>query len=902
MNHTFDFLGSTNLIDNDLSKRNFQMSNFSLQCWIKTSTSGEILSKTSKDISFSLGVNAQGNVTFSVVTETETRTIIASNVSVIDDHWYHITAIKTTNFLELYINNHTLAIENNTNVIKMIHNAETFFIGGSSEENFFKGIISQVAVWNKALLGNEVSNITQETDITRTDGLITIIDLIKHALDSIFPENLGLTVTIKVENTSFEPLILKEQTNYSSTIPNRIEVGSSATIFLHSKVFSVINEEIRYENSSGSTLITIRKSLDKFNTIIAVVSYKDLVDDLEIKKNETFISEAVLNIGENMVVVNMRNLHNFLNGLRGHLKCDQIQTPGGNLIDEIEYNKASQVFNRRFQLKPFAIIYCESTEDVQRVYKDAIANNLPIRVRSGGHDHEAECSGTDVILIDLSRINHVEVSHNKKFARIGPGNRFKDLTPKLALEDVMLPHGTCATVGVAGFTFGGGWGPWTRKQGMNCEGLLGVTIVLGNGKIKKIQTDGTKIPKLLWALKGGGGMSYGIVTELQQKVFPLPKKLIKFELEWNPYDKKKPWIFEEKDITPVATKIILEMWEKVIINKNDAYSGGDDFQNEQLIGTNLKVSGKHLKGNPKDFKPENEIHNAIMYGYWQGTEASLKLFVKSCFANDLPEELRIVGKGGQRLDYAADGLMSGWDRESFSTIKRTIKLENHDTTSENEASTTTKMHEATYDKVYKIRKLLSENSVSDIVNKLFELGSTKKPIPPDLDAPAPHKITSRFANQGGLGENGINQLISSLTSKLILDKNRAKGLFTYITLGAIVGKFYDDMSPEDKNKSAFPYKDKAYTIQYQTWWNTELLQKEKEEDNYVYRQTNRALDWMQVCRDYEIENSGGAFISFKDASIPTETYFAQNYQALKDIKDLYSEDPLNHFRTRKTII
>ena len=87
-----------------------------------------------------------------------------------------------------------------------------------------------------------------------------------------------------------------------------------------------------------------------------------------------------------------------------------------NLVNEIEYNKASQVFNRRFQKKPFAIIYCESTEDVQRVYKDAIANNLPIRVRSGGHDHEAECTGTNVILLDMTRINHVIVSHNKKYA------------------------------------------------------------------------------------------------------------------------------------------------------------------------------------------------------------------------------------------------------------------------------------------------------------------------------------------------------------------------------------------------------------------------------------------------------------------------------------------------------
>ncbi|QHI35056.1 6-hydroxy-D-nicotine oxidase [Kordia antarctica] len=896
MNHTFEFLGSTNLIDNDLSKTDFQTSDFSLQCWIKTERSGEILSKSSKNTSFSLHINEQGNVVFSVKTATETQNSIATNVSVLDENWYHITAVKTTAFLYLYINDLALQIENSTKTLKTGTKEELFSIGGSSEENLFQGIISQVAIWNKALLENEVSKIIQETDITNTDGLLKIYDFV----DGYIPlDKFKLSVTLKIKNTSFEALELTDLVMTDVNIPSRINVDEEVTIRLESGAFPVINAAFQYKNRSGSTLITVKKNLDRFNTSIITLSDKDLVDDLAIKENETFISKAELNIGENMIVVNMRNLYNFLNGLRGYLKCDQIQTPGGNLLDEIEYNKASQVFNRRFQPKPFAIIYCESTEDVQRVYKDAIANNLPIRVRSGGHDHEAECSGTDVILLDLSRINHVEVSHNKKFARIGPGNRFKDLTPQLADEGVMIPHGTCATVGVAGFTFGGGWGPWTRKHGMNCEGLVGATVVLGNGEIVKLQTDYTDKEDLLWALKGGGGMSYGIVTELQLEVFPLPEELIKFELEWNPYDENDPSILHEN----TRTKNVLQAWENVIMNKDIPTS--DEFTNDQLIGTNLKISGKHLQGDLDDFKPENEIHNCIMYGYWQGTEKSLLAFVKTSFMIAMPEELRLIGKGGQRLNYADDGLMSAWDRESFSTIKRKIKFGQEDRAmTENDAPMSIQTQEETYDKVYKINEILLTSNGLDTASKTetFTPVSNKKPLPPDLDAPAPHKITSRFADKGGLGDVGANQLIRSLTSKLILDDSRKLGLFTYITLGAMVGEYYDNMSEEAKARSAFPYKDKAYTIQYQTWWNTELIQKEQEQNNEVYNRTNRALDWMQVCRDYKIENSGGSFISFKDASIPTETYFAENYQALKDVKKTYSEDPLNHFRTRKTII
>lgn len=900
MSYTLTFSGDTNLIDKDLTNNNFQNSDFTLQCWIQTESAGEILSKQTEETSFSLKVNAKGNLVFSVVADGTLRSITASNCSVLNNEWYHVTAVKTENFLELYINDLSLAFINDSEIVQT--NSTSDFTIGGNQNNFFNGTISQVALWKKALLANEVSTIREEEDVTDTDDLITIIAFIKKEIDSMFPRNLGLEVHLKIRNTSYETLTLKNAKNYPSHIPTTIPVDEEVAITLtSSSITSVIKRELCYENKSGSSTIFIRKNLNRFDTIISVVSEKDLVDDLAIKENLPLVACAELVIGENMVVVNTRNLYNFLNGLRGHLKCDQIQTPGGNLIDEIEYNKASQVFNRRFQLKPFAIVYCESTEDVQRVYKDAIANNLPIRVRSGGHDHEGECSGTDVILLDMTRINHVEVSHNKKFARIGPGIRFKDLTPQLAFNEVMIPHGTCATVGVAGFTFGGGWGPWTRKHGMNCEGLVGATVVLGNGEIVQLKTDYSDKKDLLWALKGGGGMSYGIVTELQLEVFPLPNKLIKYELEWNPYEEDNPSKIDyEKENK--YTKPIIEAWQNVIINKGNAYSG-EDFTNDQLIGTNLKVSGKYLEGNPDDFIPEEAIHNCIMYGYWQGTEKSLLSFVDHCFTGEAkPYELRLIGKGGQRLNYADDGLMSAWDRQSYSAIKRTIKLASYDTSAKNNTGNTINTNEATYDKVYKIGEVSAKNSNMDTATELFQLSSIKKPLPPDLDAPAPHKITCRLAYKGGLDAKGINQLISSLTSKLILPDNRSLGLFNYITLGAIVGEYYDKLSAEAKKRSAFPYKNSAYTIQYQTWWNTELLQKEEEQDNKVYNRTNRALDWMQVCRDYEIENSGGSFISFKDASIPTETYFGDNYGHLIEVKKKYSKDPKNHFRTRKTII
>ena len=85
-----------------------------------------------------------------------------------------------------------------------------------------------------------------------------------------------------------------------------------------------------------------------------------------------------------------------------------------------KYYKNARLFNRRLDRNPFIIVYCESAKDVQTTYKTAIKNDLPIRVRGGGHDHEGESSGTDTVLIDLSKMNTVDVDPDTGIAKIGP--------------------------------------------------------------------------------------------------------------------------------------------------------------------------------------------------------------------------------------------------------------------------------------------------------------------------------------------------------------------------------------------------------------------------------------------------------------------------------------------------
>ncbi len=157
------------------------------------------------------------------------------------------------------------------------------------------------------------------------------------------------------------------------------------------------------------------------------------------------------------------HVQHFLKELQACLPTTvEISKNWGNLDEAFVHNENSQIFNRRLQFNPFVIVYCEKTSDVQATYLAAKNNNLPIKVRAGGHDHEGECIGTNVVLIDLSKMSKKEqviVNPITKVAHIPPGIRFETLTTALADKDVMIPHGTCATVGISGFTMGGWLGP-----------------------------------------------------------------------------------------------------------------------------------------------------------------------------------------------------------------------------------------------------------------------------------------------------------------------------------------------------------------------------------------------------------------------------------------------------------
>jgi len=79
----------------------------------------------------------------------------------------------------------------------------------------------------------------------------------------------------------------------------------------------------------------------------------------------------------------------------------------------------------------------------------------------------------------------------------------------------------CTTVGVAGLIQSGGFGSFSKHYGVAAAGLLEAEVVTADGKVRI--ANACTNPDLFWALKGGGGGTFGVVSKLTLRVRDLPE-------------------------------------------------------------------------------------------------------------------------------------------------------------------------------------------------------------------------------------------------------------------------------------------------------------------------------------------------------------------------------------------
>jgi FAD/FMN-containing dehydrogenase len=173
------------------------------------------------------------------------------------------------------------------------------------------------------------------------------------------------------------------------------------------------------------------------------------------------------------------------------------------------YGAGRLVYNTRYDgIRPQAIVQVLDTRDVQAVVRWATRYGVRIVARSGGHSYAGYSTISGGVVVDLTRLRGIGVSNGR--ATVGAGAQLIDVYWKLAGRGLLVPAGSCPSVGIAGLALGGGHGLSGRRFGLTADNLLSATIVTADGRAQRVDADSGE--DLYWACRGGGGGNFGIVT------------------------------------------------------------------------------------------------------------------------------------------------------------------------------------------------------------------------------------------------------------------------------------------------------------------------------------------------------------------------------------------------------
>jgi FAD/FMN-containing dehydrogenase len=181
-----------------------------------------------------------------------------------------------------------------------------------------------------------------------------------------------------------------------------------------------------------------------------------------------------------------------------------------------EYDNQRRAINPALDPRPVAVADASGVADVQEAVRLARDEGLPFAVQSTGHGTHVPAHRA--LLLKTSRMATVLVDPDRRVARVGAGATWGQVLAAAAPFGLAPLSGSSPTVGVAGYTLGGGVGWLSRLHGFAADSLLRAAMVTADGEL--VFADADQEPDLFWALRGGGG-NFGVVTGLEFQLYPV---------------------------------------------------------------------------------------------------------------------------------------------------------------------------------------------------------------------------------------------------------------------------------------------------------------------------------------------------------------------------------------------
>jgi FAD/FMN-containing dehydrogenase len=187
------------------------------------------------------------------------------------------------------------------------------------------------------------------------------------------------------------------------------------------------------------------------------------------------------------------------------------------------------------------VVAAANASDVAAAVRFARAHNVRLVIKGGGHSYLGASNAPDSLLVWTRPMNAITVhdaftpqssgSIPVPAVSAGAGCIWLHLYQAVTCDaGRYVQGGGCSTVGVPGLVQGGGFGSFSKAYGTVAASLLETEIVTADGQTRVVNE--VHEPDLFWALKGGGGGTFGVVTRVTLATHELPENfgIVRLEL------------------------------------------------------------------------------------------------------------------------------------------------------------------------------------------------------------------------------------------------------------------------------------------------------------------------------------------------------------------------------------
>jgi len=179
-------------------------------------------------------------------------------------------------------------------------------------------------------------------------------------------------------------------------------------------------------------------------------------------------------------------------------------------------------------------VAARNAHDIAAAVTFARENSLRLVIKGGGHSYQGTSNAPDSLLIWTRQMHDITMHADfvpegcprpvtpQRAVTLGAGTIWSQAYHAVTSKGgAYVQGGGCTTVGVAGLIQSGGFGSFSKRYGLAAAGLLEAEVVTADGEVRIVNECANA--DLFWALKGGGGGSFAVISKLTLRVHDIPE-------------------------------------------------------------------------------------------------------------------------------------------------------------------------------------------------------------------------------------------------------------------------------------------------------------------------------------------------------------------------------------------